>query len=112
MNKITKTMMESAPEILQKRANMVASNLEIEQQNLINSLKQEKMRTELKIQDLTDFAPDTTDSLRPASKNFNAKQWVKELQEAKQTLYELNIALELAEETYNEYFKEDKNTKK
>lgn len=112
MNKITKTMLESSSDILQKRAEMVATNLEIEQTNLINTLKQEKMKLEMKIQDLTDFAPDSTDSLRPASKNFNAKQWVKELNEAKMELYEIKICLELAEETYNDYFKEEKNVKK
>lgn len=100
-------MLESSSEILKKRATMVATNLEIEQTNWVNNLKQEKMKLEMKIQDLTDFAPDSTDSLRPASKNFDAKQWVKELNEAKIELYELNIALEIAEEVTKEYFTDE-----
>ena len=112
MNKIVKTMLESSSEILKKRATMIATNIEIEQTNYINSLKQEIMKTEMKIQDLLDFAPDSTDSLRPASKNFNAKQWVKELNEANMNLYELKISLELAEKTFEELFvEEDKNKK-
>ena len=104
MNKIIKTMLESPSDILKKRATMIATNLEIEQTNWINTLKQEIMKLEMKIQDLTDFAPDSTDSLRPASKNFDAKQWVKELNEAKIELYELEISLEIAEGITKEYF--------
>ena len=100
MNKVIRTMLESPSDVLKKRATMIATNLEIEQTNWINTLKQQVMKLEMKIQDLVDFAPDSTDSLRPASKNFDPKEWVKELNGAKIELYEAKIALELAEEVY------------
>ena len=112
MNKIVRTMLDSSSEILRKRATMVATNLEIEQTNWINTLKQEIMKLEMKIQDLVDFAPDSTDSLRPASKNFDPKEWVKELNSAKVELYESKIALEIAEEVYEEFFADEKDKKK
>ena len=109
MNKLVKTMLESSSDVLRKRATMVATNLEIEQTNWINSLKQDIMKLEMKIQDLVDFAPDSTDSLRPASKDFDPKQWVKELNEAKVELYMNKMALGLAEEVYKELFEDQEN---
>ena len=60
----------------------------------------------MKIANLTDFAPETTDSLRPGDKNWDAAEWARELQETKEQLYDVNIQLKLANETYEEYFKE------
>ena len=59
-----------------------------------------------KIMNLTDLAPDSKDSLRPCDAGWNANTWATELQRAKQDLYNVNIQLKIAEETFNEYFKE------
>ena len=89
---------------LKRRAAQLATSAEIAQQNLVNALKQERTNIELRIASLTDLAPDSTDSLRVGSKDWDAVKWVKDLQKAKQELYNINIQLKLAEETFNEYF--------
>lgn len=106
MNKFTKLITEGADKTLQRRAEAVSTAAEIAQQNLVNKLKLEKSNLELKITNLTDLAPDSKDSLRPCDANWNANEWVTSLQKAKQDLYNVNIQLKIAEDTYNEYFKE------
>lgn len=64
------------------------------------------MTLEIKIADLTDFAPTESTSLVPASKDWDPNKWAKELQEAKRDKYNLEINLDIAKKTYNEFFAE------
>lgn len=89
---------------LRRRAAQISTSAEIAQQNLVNKLKQDKTNVELRIAALTDLAPDSTDSLRPGSKDWDATKWVTDLQNAKQDLYQIDIQLKLAQETFDEYF--------
>jgi len=106
MNKFTKLISNNGDSTLQRRAQSVATSAEIAQQSLVNKLRLEKSNLELKIMNLTDLAPDSKDSLRPCDAGWNANTWATELQRAKQDLYNVNIQLKIAEETFNEYFKE------
>ena len=110
MNKFIQLISEGADKTLQRRAEAVATAAEIAQQSLVNKLKLEKTNLELKITNLTDLAPDSKDSLRPCDANWDANRWVTELQKAKQDLYNVTIQLEIAEKTFNEYFKEETET--
>ena len=107
MNKFTKLITEGADKTLQRRAEAVSTAAEISQQNLVNKLKLDKSNLELKITNLTDLAPDSKDSLRPCDANWNPNNWVTELQRAKQDLYNVTIQLEIAQKTYDEFFKEE-----
>jgi hypothetical protein len=107
MNKFTKLITEGADKTLQRRAETVSTAAEIAQQNLVNKLKLEKSNLELKITNLTDFAPDSKDSLRPCDANWDPNAWVTNLQRAKQDLYNVTIQLEIAQKTYDEFFKEE-----
>lgn len=104
MNKFTKLINSNGNEVLTRRAESIASDAEIAQQNLVNAYKQKINQLTRKIADLTDLAPDTTESLRPGGRDWSAATWALELQNAKQDLYTAQISLKLAEETYNEYF--------
>lgn len=106
-NKFTNLIAANPDQTLQRRAAAIATSAEIAQQNIVNALKQKKTDLELKITNLTDFAPESKDSLRPGSKDWDAKQWALDLQDAKQDLYYVNIQLKIAQETYDEYFKEE-----
>lgn len=106
MNKFTKLISANGDSVLQRRAESVATTAEIAQSSIINKLKQTKAELELKITNLTDLAPDSKDSLKPCSDGWNAGTWARELQAAKQELYNVKIQLQLAQETYDEYFKE------
>lgn len=104
MNKFTRLINSNGNEVLTRRAESIASDAEIAQQNLVNAYKQKINQLTRKIADLTDLAPDTTESLRPGGRDWSASTWALELQNAKQDLYTAQISLKLAEETYNEYF--------
>ena len=106
MNKFVTLISSNGNEALKRRATTIAQNAEVAQQNLVNNLKQRKIEIDLKIADLTDLAPDSSVSLRPGNKDWDAKKWVNDLQQAKQDRYSIEIQLKLAEETYNEYFGE------
>ncbi len=106
MNKFTELISNNSSSTLARRAGSISTAAEIAQQNIVNQLKQKKSEIELQIINLTDLAPESSDSLRPGDKNWDAKEWAVQLQEAKQTLYNINIQLKLAEETYDEYFTE------
>lgn len=108
MNKFTELISNNTSSTLTRRASSIATAAEIAQQNIVNQLKQKKSEVELQIINLTDLAPESSDSLRPGDKDWDAKEWALQLQEAKQTLYNINIQLKLAEETYNEYFTEQR----
>lgn len=108
MNKFQRLISDNSSTTLARRAGTITKAAEIAQQNIVNKLEEYKCSLEMRIANLTDFAPETTDSLRPGDKNWDAARWAKELQETKQELYDINIQLNIAKETFAEYFKEEK----
>ena len=74
-------------------------------------LEAKKADIEGKIINLTDLAPTSKDSLAPGVQDFNAKQWVEKLQALKIEMYDLDISIKMAKETFAEYF-EDKKAEK
>jgi hypothetical protein len=107
MGKFLKMMSQNDSKTLQARAAVINTQAELQQKNLINALKQKKAEMELKIQSLTDFAPDNTQSLRPGTAGWEPKKWVTDLQNAKVTLAEIELQLKIAEDTYEDFFGED-----
>ena len=106
MNKFTKLISNTGNDTLTRRAENIAQTAEIAQQNLVNKLKQKKAEISLHIENLTDLAPENTDSLRPGSKDWSPETWVAQLQEAKEEKYVIEIQLKRAQETFDEYFGE------
>lgn len=104
MNKFEQLLSDNSNTALQRRASVISETAQIAQQNLVNQIKQEKSRLELKLAGLTDFSPETTDSLRPGTKDWNPEKWVQEVQSTKEELYQIKISLKMAEDTYNEFF--------
>ena len=104
MNKFIELISNTTDATLKRRATTIATSAQIEQENLINTLKAKKVELDLKVATLTDLAPESTDSLRPGGKDWDAKEWVKELQAAKQEQYFLDIQLQIAESTHKEFF--------
>lgn len=104
MNKFQQLLSDNTSTTLQRRAGVISETAQIAQQNLVNQIKQEKSRLELQLTNLTDFSPETTDSLRPGTTDWNPEKWVAEVQSTKEELYQTKIALQMAEETYKEFF--------
>lgn len=111
MNKFLKMMSQNDSRALQARAGQINTTGEIAQKSLIQALENKKAKLEIAIQDLTDFAPDTTQSLRPGCKNWDPEKWAKDLHNLKVELYGIELELKIAEDTYDEFFgSEDEHT--
>ena len=108
MNKFTKNLEATNKEIKGKRAQMIAIEVQEEQTDLLTKLKREKRALDKKLMDLEDLSPDSAYSLRPTAKDFNAKNWVKEIQDTKVSLRLIEVQIEIAEDTFKEYFSEVK----
>jgi hypothetical protein len=105
VNKFTQLISDNGDSVLKRRAGNLATTAEIAQQTLINDLKNKKATLELQLANLTDLAPNNKLDLTPSSESWDPNKWVTEVQNTKQQLYNLDIQLQLAEETYNEFFK-------
>lgn len=104
MNKFTQIISSTRNETLKRRAAQIGTSAQIAQENLINKLKQDLVKQQLRVQGLIDMGPDTADSLRPGCKDWNPERWAAELQSAKESAYELKISLKLAQKTYDDLF--------
>ena len=104
MGKFLQMMSQNDSKALVARASQINVQAKIAQQAIVQNLKNEIANVEIEIQNLTDFAPDTTQSLRPGVKGWNPTKWASDLQDAKTRLYELNVELKIAEKTYEEFF--------
>lgn len=104
MGKFLQMMSQNDSKALVARASQINVQAKIAQQAIVQNLKNEIANVEIEIQNLTDFAPDTTQSLRPGVKGWNPSKWASDLQAAKTRLYELNIELKIAEATEKEFF--------
>lgn len=105
VNKFTQLISDNGDSVLKRRAGNLATTAEIAQQTLINDLKNKKATLELQLANLTDLAPNNKLDLTPSSESWDPNKWVTEVQNTKQQLYNLGIQLQLAEATYNEFFK-------
>lgn len=105
LNKFTQTISDNGDNVLKRRAGNLATTAEIAQQTLINDLKNKKATLELQLANLTDLAPNNKLDLTPSSENWDPNKWVTEVQNIKQQLYNLGIQLQLAQATYDEFFK-------
>ena len=105
LNKFNKTISDNGDSVLKRRAGNLATTAEIAQQTLINDLKNKKATLELQLANLTDLAPNNKLDLTPSSENWDPNKWVTEVQNIKQQLYNLGIQLQLAQATYDEFFK-------
>ena len=112
MNKFEEIVGNNSNAVLARRATHLADTAKLSQESLMNTLKTKKAELEGRIINLTDLAPTSKDSLAPGVEGFNAKNWVEELQNLKLVLYDLEVSIKLANETYNEYFSDIKPTDK
>ena len=107
MSKFATQLSASNKDIKGKRAEMLAKEVGMEATDLVRGLEKDEMALENKIMRLTDLAPDSKDSLRPASKDFDAKSWVRELHQAKMDLKLKQIELKEAKEIVKEWFTDE-----
>lgn len=104
MGKFLEMMSQNDSKALVARASQIDTQARIAQEEIVHKLKNEKAQVEIEIQNLTDFAPDTTQSLRPGCRDWNPSKWASELQAAKVKLYTIELNLQIANDTLKEFF--------
>lgn len=107
MNKFITGLVQDTSGIKKQKAIAVGKETADAQIDLIRLLEKRKREIENKLLDLTDLSPENTFDLRPTKKDFNATAWVQNLQELKLQLLEVEIELQVAEETQSEWFADD-----
>lgn len=107
MNKLLKNLSNVDNQLLVKRAESINTRAKMTYESLINKIKLEIEEKKLKLQDLTDMGPDSTTSLNPASASWNPSNWVNEIQKYKLDIYDLQIQLKLAMESFLDLFGDD-----
>ena len=108
MNKFEKLISANSNSTLKRRAGIISNESKMAQEDIVATIKRAINQEELTLMSLTDFAPTQTTSLQPG--NFaqgGATEWAQNLQKCKENIYNLKIKLQIAEETYNEYFTEE-----
>ena len=110
MNLFKKNITANSDSVKGKRADLLASATERQQRNLISELEQKIDDHEMKLQQLTDIAPENTYSLKPGGDNFDPNKWVREQHQIVLELYALNVELEIANKVYGKWFEEDKDS--
>ena len=103
-NKFTQNLSASDSTIKETRASNLSQLASLEASGLVDKLKKEKLNLEFKINNLVDMAPETSDSLRPGAKNFDATKWVSELHSLKMQIKLKGIELAEAEAIVKEWF--------
>jgi len=109
VSKFKKLLSKAAKEIREGRANIVAENTKFAQEDIVRGIESEKRDLDARLMELTDVNRDSELSLRVTKKDFNAKQWCHDVQELKLAIIEKRIELEVAKETLEEWFGEDKS---
>ncbi len=103
MNKFIRTIVGTADGIKGQRATVLATQAKQAHEAIIADLKRKLSGLDLQLIQITDLAPDTTDSLRPGN-GFNPSQWAKAVQALKVEIHQVKIELGIAEETYADWF--------
>jgi hypothetical protein len=104
MNKFVSLISADNTGIKESRAKNLGEEVKIEMETLVNNLKRDKLSMENKLARLTDLAPKNAMDLTVGGENFDAKTWVKDLQNTKIQILNKEIELKVAQETFSEWF--------
>lgn len=107
MNKFAQLLTASNKDIKEMRAKMISEDVHDAQSELSRELKKRKRDLEKRLMSLRDMNRDSEFSLKVVKDNFKAEEWVKEIQSIKLELANLEVEIEIAQTTYNEYFGEE-----
>ena len=109
-NKFTSMLSASNEGIKAERARILGNQASISAGRLVTDLQDQVLILENKVYEMTDFAPETSDSLRPWQ-NFNAATCIKDLHKTRLELRLKRIELNEAETIYAEWFGETESAK-
>ncbi len=105
-NKFAQNLAKSNESIKEARAAMIAEDASAAQEQILLKLKQEKRDMERELMSLSDMYPDSELSLKVTKSEFNPQAWVKRVQDLKVSILNKSVEVKLAQDTYDEWFKE------
>lgn len=108
MNKFEKTLTQTGSKIKAARAKLISANAEAAQDTIVRNLKKEQRDMNFKLLSLTDVHPDSELSLKVVKDNFDADTLFASIQELKVNLANKTVEVQLAEETYKDWFGNEK----
>lgn len=106
MNAFEKMLNSSASQIRGQRATLVAKTAKKAQEKLVSDLDDKLDDLENQILQVSDLAPTSELSLMVVQKDFKAIDWVTKLHKLKVEKANIEIELEIAKETFEEFFAE------
>ena len=107
MGKFNSLLNSSASTIKGVRAALVTETAQFEQEELVRTLGTQLRNKKNALLTITDIYPNSTLSLSVVKPEFDAKAWVRDIQNLKVEIANLKVELELAEETMTEWFGEE-----
>lgn len=106
MNKFSKMLSSSSKEIRGARAAFLSEDVKASQETLIRNLEEELRGLNRQLIDATDLYPDSELTLMVTRKDFNPAKWTEKIQALKLAIIDKKEELDVAKETYNEWFSE------
>lgn len=103
-NKFTTNLTKSDSAIKGDRARIAGTSAEKAQRKIIDNLIEKQDELILEQIKLSDLNPTTNTSLIVGDGQFNGTQWAEKMHEIKVALLNVEVELEIAEETYEEWF--------
>jgi len=89
------------------RATAIAERIKLEQSTLITNLTRDIMESKSQLDTVLDIGPDESTSMRPTAKDFNAAHFVGQVQSLRVKIVELEVQLEIAQQTSDDWASED-----
>ena len=89
------------------RATAIAERIKLEQNTLITNLTRDIMESKSQLDAVLDIGPDESTSMRPTAKDFNAAHFVGQVQSLRVKIVELEVQLEIAQQTSDDWASED-----
>lgn len=106
MNKFQVILRQSSKEIKENRARIASENAKDAAEELVRKLSKELRTLESQLDHLTDLNRDSELSLKVIKDDFNATNWMANIQNVKLAIVQKKIELEVAKETYADWFDE------
>ena len=106
--KFKSELSKSNKSIKAQRANMVAEDAKFAQEEILRNLQAQKRELEKQLIMCSDMSPDSELSLKVVKDDFDAKLWATSIQRIKVDLANKEVEMQLAQDTYDEWFSDEK----
>ena len=102
-----KSLTMSGSGIMDRRAKVISDSAQQESTRFIQELESQLNKLDKQELDLNDFGPENTDSLRPASRDFDPEKWVRENNSIEEQRQIIKVKLDIARKFHAKYFSID-----